>query len=333
MPRVSVLLPCRNAAAHLTEALRSLAAQTYADLEILAVDDGSTDATPTLLREWAAGDRRIRVLPGPGQGIVPALEVAAAAATGELLARMDGDDIADSDRLARQVAALAGDPALAGCGTGVRYFPRDRVRDGSLAYERWLNSLTTPEAVFRDRFVECPVAHPSLLLRRAAYQAVGGYRDPGWPEDYDLVLRLLAGGYRLTNVPPALLHWRDRPDRLSRSDARYAPDAFLRCKLHYLQPLLEPCDGVVVWGAGPVGKGFARALLARGVRLRAFVDLDPRKIGQVTHGAPVVHPDRIDEFRGAFVLAAVAGGVARGEIRAALDAAGWREGEQYLAVA
>jgi hypothetical protein len=187
--------------------------------------------------------------------------------------------------------------------------------------------------VLRDRFVECPIVHPTLLLRRSAFEAAGGYRDPGWPEDYDLILRLLAGGRRLSNLPEVLLHWRDRPDRLSRTDPRYRQDAFRRCKLHHLIPLLAGFDGVVVWGAGPVGKAFARGLLEQGVALRAFVDLDPRKIGQTTYGAPVVHPDRINDYRGVFVLAAVAGEVARAEIRASLAAAGWNEDMEYVAVA
>jgi len=339
LARVSVLLPCRNAAPHLAEALGSLCGQTYRDLEIVAVDDASTDGTAALLHAWSARDCRLRVVPGEGRGIVAALSAAAAAAEGELLARMDADDVAEPDRLEKQVAALDAAPALnaapalAGCGTGVRYFPRDIVRDGARDYERWLNSLTTPEAVFRDRFVECPIAHPTLLLRRGAFEDAGGYHDPGWPEDYDLVLRLLARGHQLSNVGEVLLHWRDRADRLSRTDPRYSQDAFRRCKLHHLLPLLDGCDGVVVWGAGPVGKAFARGLLERGVAVRAFVDLDPRKIGQVTYGAPVIAPARINEYRGAFALAAVAGEVARAEIRAALIAAGWREGEEYLAVA
>ena len=333
MPRVSVLLPCRDAAPHLAESLGSLCAQTFADLEIIAVDDASTDGTGAILRGWADEDRRIRLLRGEGRGIVAALNVAAAAAVGELLARMDADDVAEPDRLERQVSALDSSPSLAGCGTAVRYFPRDTVRDGALDYERWLNSLDSPAAVFRDRFVECPIAHPTLLLRRRAFDDAGGYRDPGWPEDYDLVLRLLARSQQLTNIPAALLHWRDRPDRLSRTDARYCQDAFRRCKLHYLLPIVQEFNGVVVWGAGPVGKGLARSLIERGVALRAFVDLDPRKIGQVTYGAPVIHPERINDYRGAFVLAAVAGEVARAEIRVSLDAAGWIEGEEYLAVA
>src|SRR5690606_25417557 len=151
-------------------------------------------------------------------------------------------------------------------------------------YERWLNSLVQPEDLARDIFVECPIAHPALVARRAAVLAVGGYRAPGWPEDYDLVLRLWAAGGRLANVPEVLLHWRERADRTSRTDPRYSADAFRRCKVHHLRRTLlvaRPGGGAgaseaesdcgpaaarpaVVWGAGPVGKRFARELLRQG---------------------------------------------------------------------
>jgi cellulose synthase/poly-beta-1,6-N-acetylglucosamine synthase-like glycosyltransferase len=353
MPRVSVLLPCRNAAAYLPEAIASLEAQTYADFEVVAVDDGSADATAALLDGWAARDGRVRVLRTPARGLVPALVSALDAAAGELIARMDADDVAEPDRLARQVALLDARPDVVACGTRVRYFPRGAVRDGARRYEQWLNALTEPEELARDIFVECPIAHPTLVARRAALEAVGGYRDAGWPEDYDLVLRLWAAGGRLANVPAVLLRWRERPDRASRTDPRYSADAFRRCKVHHLRrTLLRAPEAAgaagggeaagpegaaprpaVVWGAGPVGKHFARELIRQGVPLAAFVDLDPRKIGQQVYGVPVVAPAEIGRFRGALALAAVGSPGAREEIRAALDDAGWREGVDYVAVA
>jgi glycosyltransferase involved in cell wall biosynthesis len=333
VPRVSILMPCRDAAAHLGSALGSIQAQTFGDFELLAVDDHSRDETPLILQRHARRDERIRVFAAPRPGIVAALQFALDTARGEIVARMDADDLADPERLAAQVACFDADPQLVACGTRVRYFPREAVRDGALRYERWLNALTDDAAIRRDLFVECPIAHPALAARRAALEAAGGYRDPGWPEDYDLVLRLAAAGGRLANLPGVVHHWRERPDRLSRVDPRYAEDAFQRCKVAHLAPRLAGFDGVVVWGAGPVGKGFSRALQALGLRVRAFIDLDPRKIGQTVHGAPVEAPDAIDRYRGAFALAAVSGERARAEIRAALAAAGWREGEEFVAVA
>lgn len=333
-PAVSILLPCRDAAAFLPECAASLGAQTFADFEVLAVDDGSTDTTGALLEAWARRDPRVRVLRTAPHGIVSALRLALSHASAPIVARMDADDAAHPERLARQFAELEGDPALAACGTHVRYFPAEAVRDGALRYQHWLNSLSSPASVARNLFVECPIAHPTLMARRSALVEVGGYRDAGWPEDYDLVLRLWQAGHGLSVVPDVLLDWRETPGRASRRDARYSPEAFRGCKVHFLrQTLLRGRDGVVVWGAGPVGKAFARELRRQGERVVAFVDLDPRKIGQEVHGAPVVAPEAVNRFRGGFAVGAVGSPGAREEIRAALDAAGWREMVDYCAVA
>jgi len=333
-PTISVLLPCRDVEDVLPDAVESLCAQSFEDFEVVAVDDGSRDGTGQLLADWAARDRRVRPLRTPPRGLVPALATAQAFARGELIARMDADDVAQPARLEAQAALMAERPDVAACGTHVRYFPRELVREGAARYEAWLNSLASPASVEREIFVECPLAHPSLLVRRAALLAVGGYRDVGWPEDYDLVLRLWVAGHRLAVVPRVLLHWREAPTRASRTDARYAPASFRRCKVHYLaRTLAVGRDGVVVWGAGPVGKAFARELLAQGLRVRAFVDLDPRKIGQEIHGARVVAPGEIRRFRGALAVAAVGSPGARADIRAVLDGAGWREMTDYCAVA
>jgi glycosyltransferase involved in cell wall biosynthesis len=331
-PIVSILLPCRNVVGTLDAALDSLAAQTYDDFEIVAVDDGSQDGTGELLDRWRRQEPRLRVVSGPPRGIVAALDIAAREARGSLLARMDADDVARPERLARQVEFLSAWPQLAGCGTRIRYFPRRLLRDGARRYERWINGVVEPEEIDRDMFVECPIPHPTLLVRHEAFEKAGGYREVGWPEDYDLVLRLWRDGQRLGKVAEVLLDWREAPNRLSRVDPRYEPDAFRRCKIHFLDRRVGGRP-LVVWGAGPVGKAFARAWLDTGHTVAAFVDLDPRKIGQEIHGAPVVAPSDITRYREAYVVAAVGQPTAREEIRAALRAAGLAEPEDCCAVA
>ncbi len=333
-PVISVLLPVRDAAPYLPEAIASLRAQTFEDFEVLAVDDGSTDESQELLSAWAREDSRVSLVRQPPQGIVHALEAGRASARGRYLARMDADDIAEPTRFAEQLALLEGRPDLAGCGAGVRYFPRGGVGGGGRRYEEWINGIHTPEEVERDLFIECPLAHPTFFLRSAVVAEVGGYVDRGWPEDYDLLLRLWRSGARLAAVDRVLLQWRIRGDRTSVRHEAYTSAAFRRCKVHYLlDTLARDRDGLVVWGAGPIGKAFALEVQAQGGTVRAFVDVDPRKIGQCIHGAPVIPPSEIDEHRDGFSVAAVGQEGARSQIRAELESAGWKEVTDFVAVA
>ena len=333
-PRVSVLLPVRDGLPHLAAAIASLEAQTLEDLEVVAVDDGSVDGTAEELAAWADRDERVRFFRQPAEGIAVALERARREAHAPYLARMDADDLSEPGRLAAQLGLMERQPELVACGCGVTYFPEDQVREGALRYQAWINAAVTQEEIERELFVECPLAHPTFFLRASAVEAVGGYRDAGWPEDYDLVLRLWAAGGRLGKVAEPLLRWREGPDSLSRTDARYGPEAFLACKVHHLvRTLLEGRDGVVVWGAGPVGKAAARALRVALVPVRAFVEVDPRKVGQEIHGAPVLDARGGLRIRGALHLAAVGQPGAREHIRSTLRGAGLRELQDFVAIA
>jgi Glycosyl transferase family 2 len=326
-PLVSVLLPVRDEAPYLAEALGSLSGQTLEEFEVVVVDDGSHDDSAEIAEAHASDDGRFHVVRQQRAGLVAALEHARAEASGRYLARMDGDDVALPHRLEVQAAALEADDGLAACGGGIEYFPQETVRDGSRRYERWINGLVTAEAAARDVFVECPIPHPTLMARREVVE----YRACDWPEDYDLVLRLWARGQRFRNVDEVVLRWRDHPGRLSRTEGRYSLDAFVRCKVAHLRAtLLRRFESVVVWGAGPVGKSFARVL---GRQVVAFVDVDARKIGKRIYGAPVVTADAAAAFADAFALGAVAGEEARVEIRATVAAQGRRDGVDFVAVA
>jgi len=333
-PAVSVLLPCRDAGAYLPQAALSLQLQTFRNFEVIALDDGSEDDTSGILARWAERDERVRVVELPRVGLVEALRRGTELCRGDLIARFDADDVAHPRRLAEQVAFLSRRADVDAVGARVRYFPRERVGWGARRYQAWLNGLSEPEELSRDIFVECPIAHPTLTIRRAALLAVGAYRSVDWPEDYDLLLRLHGRGARLANVPAVLHFWRERDERASRRHPRYSPEAFRRCKLSYLlESDLAGRDGVAIWGAGTVGKAFARELRRRGHRVSAFYDIDPRKIGQEIHGAPVHDARRIGATLDAFLLVAVGAAGARQLIRGELKSLGLGEPADYRCVA
>jgi glycosyltransferase involved in cell wall biosynthesis len=321
------LLPVRNEERYLVECLESLSAQTLSELEVVVVDDGSTDSTPEILAAHARADSRFRVHRQEPAGMVAASEHARAEARAPLLARMDADDVALPERLELQVVAIE-EEGLAAVGGQVEYFPEPT--DGMRAYADWLNSLVTVEAALRDLWVECPLPGPGLTARAELVS----YRDRGWPEDYDLVLRIWEGGGRFRNVDRLVHRWRDHAERLTRTEPAYTRDAFRRCKVHFLRRTLLAGDrAAVVWGAGPTGKALARELLAAGTPLAGFVEVDPRKLGKRIHGAPVVPVERAAEAPGALALGAVSGPEGRARVRELATALGLVEGRDFVAVA
>jgi hypothetical protein len=330
-----VLLPVRDAATTLGACLDSLAAQSLADHEVVAVDDGSRDGSGEILRARARADARLRVVSTPPAGLVSALNRALKDARAPLVARMDADDRAARERLALQAERLERDATVDVLGCRVRVVGLGGPPGaGMRAYVRWQNALLDHDDMARDRFVESPLVHPSVAMRGAALERLGGWRELGGPEDYDLWLRAFAAGLRFAKLPEVLLDWSDSPGRLTRTDPRYAADRFLALKLAALAE--GPLAGgrpAVVWGAGPVGKAWSRALRATGHEVRAFVEVNPRKLGARLHGAPVVGVDGAGALRGPLHLAAVGQPGARERIRAEAARLGLVEGADFVAVA
>lgn len=333
-PLVSVILPVRDGAPWLDEAVASIRAQTLSDLECVVVDDGSRDDSRVIARAHADRDSRVRVLCGNRpRGLVAALTTGIAAARAPYIARMDADDVALPERLALQVAALDSLPELSVVGSRIAYRPEGPGTGGLDAYVEWQNSLLEPDAIHRDLFVESPLVHPTVVVRRAALDAVGGYRDLGWPEDYDLWMRIILSGGAAAKLREVLLVWRDLPDRLSRCGRAYRLECFRRLKWHHLQRgWLRPGEPIQVAGAGPTGRWWTRELTWAGFPVVAVIDVDPRRIGKRCRGVPIVGGDQFEPGAGR-VLAAVPAPEAREGIRAHLRALGLVELRDFVAVA
>ena len=337
-PDVSVLMPVFDAAATLCEALDSMLAQTLRDIEIVAVDDGSRDASLEILRNYQTRDPRVRVVALRHAGLVAALNAGLRHCRAPLVARMDADDISHPERLEKQSALLSRERELGVVGCLVQAFPAAQVGEGFRIYLEWQNRLRLHDDICREIFIESPITHPSACVRREHLEALGGYADCGWPEDYDLWLRLHAAGVRFGKVPEVLFSWREHGNRLTRTDSRYSVENFLRVKARYLvEGPLRHRDGVIVWGAGKTGRRISKHLLRNGCDLLAFVDIDARKIGGTMRRLPIVSPSQVGElWRGCeqpFLIAAVGSRGARVLIREALGAMDLSEGADYLFVA
>jgi glycosyltransferase involved in cell wall biosynthesis len=331
-PRVSILMPVYDAADTLHACLQSIRGQSMRDFECVIVDDGSKDASLQIAQTAARADARFKVLAKPHRGLVDALNSGIDACSAPLIARMDADDLMHDERLRLQLAALE-DRGLSAVGCHVRIFSAEDLGHGRLAYQRWLNSMFTADDVAREIFIECPIAHPTLVIRGEALRQLR-YRDEGWPEDYDLLHRMVAEGHRLGVVGSALLSWRDGPSRLSRTDDRYGIDAFTRCRAHHLaHTFLREHAEYVLWGYGGTGKALRRALSEHDKKPRAIVDLHPGRLGQTIFGAPVIAHEALETIRGIPILASVAGLEARTRIREALHAMRFTEGRDYVCCA
>jgi len=349
-------MPVRNAEQWLGEALRSIGAQTLDDWDLFVVDDGSSDASRALLDSYADSNRRVRVMAtrGNNRGIVSALNIALEQATGEFVARMDADDFSDPLRLQLQVEALENEPELAATtcrveplvehgGVTLKTNSLSQRYQGMERYLAWQNELLDPADLFRDRFVECPLVHPTLMMRTERLRdELGGWQQNGWAEDWDLVLRAFGLGWRFRRLPEVLYCWRLHAKQSMRTDSIYSAVKFRAARSHYLSRHLRTAafQGRKLWilGAGPTGKLLARGLYDQGVSVDGLADIDPRKVGGRIHyrdnAWPVLESNELFEIKPRpFALSAVGSAAGRARVRAFLSAHGWQEGHDFLAAA
>lgn len=203
-PLVSVIMGAYDCAGTLQAAVDSILGQDYANLELVACDDGSVDTTADILALCAARDYRVVLLRNAAnEGLAWTLNRCIGAAKGSYLARMDGDDLSRPDRIGKQVAYLEAHPEIDICGSSVDLFDDEGVWGKNRYPER-------PDA--RSFLLKSPFVHPSVMFRASCLKAVGGYDcDPavGRSEDYDLFMRLYAAGSRGYNIQEPLLLYRE----------------------------------------------------------------------------------------------------------------------------
>ena len=215
-PTVSVLLPVYNAERYLREAVESVLAQTFTDFELLVVDDGSTDGSLAILREFERRDPRVRVISRPNTGYVVALNEMLGLAKGEFIARMDADDVCMPERFTQQLSWFSAHTDGVACGTWV--LAVDAEGDPLTIWRGPEDHKSVDQAHLRGQ--GGTIIHPASMMRVAALRRLGGYRRELEPaEDLDLFLRLAEIG-SIGNVPLVLLRYRHHLMSVSHTRSR-----------------------------------------------------------------------------------------------------------------
>jgi len=201
-PLVTVAMAVRNGAQFLAESVESILGQTLRDLEVIIIDDHSTDETPEILAGYEKDDPRLRILRGAPQGLVYARNLGCRAARGRYLAIMDADDVSLPDRLESQVATLESRPRLGALGGAMEHIDSAGRPIGVKRYP-------TGNAALQKALLEgCCIPQPAVVLRREAYEDADGYRQAFPPaEDYDLWLRI-AESWEIANLPDVVVRYR-----------------------------------------------------------------------------------------------------------------------------
>ncbi|MCU0446378.1 MAG: glycosyltransferase [Microscillaceae bacterium] len=217
MPKVSVIMPVFNTEKYLSEAIKSILAQTFEDFELLIIDDGSFDHTPTIITQWANIDTRIKTITNSTQkGIAHSRNVGIRTAQGELIALSDADDIALPTRLAQQITAFAQNPNLGVCGTWVDFFSDS----SSVLYNL---SYPCQNAQIKSRLLfHCPMVNSSLMIRKTKFLELEQWHQEGFKigSDFEILTRLAQlNNCDFQNLPEVLQKAREYPQRTIRSEA------------------------------------------------------------------------------------------------------------------
>ena len=331
---ISVIMPVHNAGDYLAVAVTSILNQTNVTLELILVDDHSTDGAIGKLPKELTQDIRFKMVSSSNRGVVAAMTAGFVEAQGSFIARMDADDISLPNRLFEQLRYLQCHPEIGIAGGQVKIISESDIEEGFSLYEKWLNQLCSPEDIERELFIESPIPNPTAFFRRECYERLNGYQDPEWAEDYDMWLRAHALGIEMGKPEGILLYWREHERRLTHCDSRYDNKLFLKAKAYYLSRSRHLKERkAIIWGTGPIGVYLYDILIEQKIEVEAFIEVNLRRVGGLKRGVPVLHYSELNQYthgNDALIIGAVGARGARAKIRKALLEMGKEEGSDFL---
>jgi glycosyltransferase involved in cell wall biosynthesis len=210
-PAISVVIPCYNSASSLERTLASARAQTMDDVEIIVVDDGSTDNTVEIARRIAAADGRVVVLSQANAGVSAARNLGISSARADIIALLDSDDLWDVDHLAIHLARMRSDGALGVSFSPVRFIEADGSATGERTHPK-LVDLTPAEILSTNPCSTCS----TMVIRAGVFADVGMFRETlRRAEDQEWLFRVSLSRWKIEGVDRILVSYRNSPDGLS----------------------------------------------------------------------------------------------------------------------
>ena len=331
MDLVSILLPFTNEGAWLKAAVTSIINQSYPDWELLLIGN-RPDSYTMGIAESFGWNTRIRILKEERPGLSYALNHGLREAYGNFIARMDADDECLPDRLSKQMDCLLKSPHIDAVSCQTDIHPDGIPGEGFKAYMEWQNALIEPLDHQHNRFIESPLAHPTILFRKGLIDELGFYQTGDVPEDYELWLRWMHADKRICKLPLPLYLWRDHYGRLSRMSQSYSRDRFNDLRFRYLaldlikRNIRRP---VILCGGRRLRKNAAQMLEKEGVKIAGYADVKQTDPGNKLF----IHAEDIGKTREFYFISITGGRGKSGEMRRFFDSKGLQEYEDYIIAA
>lgn len=277
---VSIIIPYKNPLPYFEDCLKSIVNQSHKKLQIILVNDHSTDDSEKLAFKYSIEDSRIKLVNNVGKGIVDALNTGSEIAKGKYITRMDADDIMSENKIEILRSLLEKKKTKHIAVGNVKYFASKKpMGNGYLKYANWLNELTSNKKNFKEIYKECTIPSCSWMMHRSDFENIKGFKNLNYPEDYDFLFRVYYNQIKLTTTKEIIHLWRDHPKRTSRNSKDYLFENFIPLKIKYLiGNELKPKDELVLWGSGKKGKLVAKKLIENNCSF-TWISNNSKKIG------------------------------------------------------
>ena len=326
-PSVSIVMPVYNGESTIVAAVESIINQTFTDWELIIIDDGSTDNTKNLISAFR--NEKIRYYKTANRGIAKALNFGIKLSRSAIICRMDADDVCDIRRIEYQFNYLQEHPKVEVVASLIEYHGDRNVNAGYALYVDEINRLLDSHSIRTKRFVESPIAHPSVMFRKSLISKYGGYNEGHLPEDYELWLRWMHNDVIFEKVNLTLLHWYDSEERLSRTHSNYDLEKFYELKIKYLAKHFKkyqiPTDSLWIWGTGRQINKWINILNRHNLKVKGQIDVKTTSLD-----GSVIHFTELDREKHPLIISLVRDRKGKKRIEAYLNEQGYIEGKDFF---